>query len=151
MQLLRIALLGLVLLASPVGAESSATADPVSIASKYLDAMSAADLDLAEALFASESSVFESGGREGSWNDYRSHHLGPEIDAITSFTTTRGEPDVASSPDGGMAFVAWPLEYRIELDDGRVVERKGTVTFVLVSEGRELRIRHLHWSSRAGS
>ncbi len=47
-----------------------------------------------------------------------------------------------------MAFVAWPIEYDIELRDGRMIESKGTVTFVLVKQDGEFRIRHLHWSSR---
>ena len=52
------------------------------------------------------------------------------------------------SRDGGMAFVAWPIEYKIVLKDQRVIESLGTVTFVFVRENKDFRIRHLHWSSR---
>jgi SnoaL-like domain len=124
-------------------------ADPTAgeVAAAYLAAMEKSDMEAAEALFAAESSVFESGGQEGSWQHYREHHIGPELAAIKTFTISRGEPEVQESQDGSMAFVAWPIEYRIVLDE-RVVESKGTVTFVLVREGKGLRIRHLHWSSR---
>jgi hypothetical protein len=47
-----------------------------------------------------------------------------------------------------MAFVAWPIGYRIVLKDDRTIESKGTVTFVLVGGEDGFRIRHLHWSSR---
>ena len=118
------------------------------VAGAYLDAMEARDLEAASRLFASESSVFESGGQEGSWAHYREHHLGPEIGQIESFQVIRGTPEIEYSEDHTMAFVAWPIEYEILLKDERHIESKGTVTFVLTGESGKYRIRHLHWSSR---
>ena len=120
----------------------------VRVARSYFEAMSRTDLDAAEALFDQTSSVFESGGEQGGWERYREHHIGPEIDEIVTFETTLGEAEAQESTDMSMAFVAWPIEYHIELQDGRTVDSKGTVTFVLVRTGEEYRIRHLHWSSR---
>ena len=110
--------------------------------------MEASNLDDAEALFAEQSLIFETGGVEGTWKHYREHHMGPEIDAIGSFDITKGEPEEVKSRDGSMAFVTWPIKYTIELKDGRTIHSKGTVTFILVREDKEYRIRHLHWSSR---
>ena len=121
---------------------------PTAVAAAYLDAMESGDLNAAEKLFGSSSSIYESGGQEGTWQHYREHHLGPEIDAVESFTISRGESESHKSRDGSMAFVAWPIEYRIVLKDDRTVESKGTVTFVLVGGDDGFRIRHLHWSSR---
>ena len=121
---------------------------PVETASAYLSAMEASDLDAAEALFAADSSIFETGGVEGTWQTYRSHHIGPELDAIKSFVVSRGEPTEGSSTDGSQAFVAWPIEYTIDLADGTVIESRGTVTFVLERHGESYEIRHMHWSSR---
>lgn len=121
---------------------------PVEVAGKYLDAMEVSDLDAAGKLFSATSSVFEAGGKEGTWANYREHHLGPENDGIKSFKITRGEVETSSSKDGSMAFVAWPIEYRIDLKDGKIIESRGSVTFLLVREKSEYRIRHLHWSSR---
>ncbi|MCH7667251.1 MAG: nuclear transport factor 2 family protein [Acidobacteria bacterium] len=118
------------------------------VAAAYLEAMEASDLDRAEALFAGESSVFESGGVEGTWQHYREHHIGAELEEIASFTIAKGEPDEVESVDGSMAFVTWPIEYTIELKEGRMIESKGTVTFVFLREEGQYRIRHLHWSSR---
>ena len=136
----------MVLISASAGAATPA--GPAEVAGRYLDAMESSDLDAAGKLFSATSSVFESGGREGAWAAYREHHLGPEIGEIKSFKISRGEPETGASKDRSMAFVAWPIEYRIDLRDGRVVESRGTVSFVLVKERSEYQIRHLHWSSR---
>lgn len=128
--------------------EAAAPTGPVAVAGRYLDAMESSDLDAAGKLFTVTSSVFESGGREGAWAVYREHHLGPETGEIRSFKISRGEPETGVSSDSSMAFVAWPIEYRIDLKAGKVVESRGTVTFLFVKEQSEYRIRHLHWSSR---
>jgi ketosteroid isomerase-like protein len=140
--------IGLVaLIAIGAAAGETGTPSPIATASAYLDAMESGDLDAAERLFGRASSIFESGGQEGTWKHYREHHLGPEIDAIKAFEVSRGEPESDESADGQMAFVAWPIEYRIELED-RTIESKGTVTFVLIHGDDGFKIRHLHWSSR---
>lgn len=133
----------------PTMGGAAARSDPTQVAARYFEAMQSSDLDAAGKLFFKTSSVFESGGREGSWTEYREHHIGPEIDQIKSFSIIRGEPESVAGRDSSMAFVAWPIEYRIDLKDGKVIESRGTVTFILVrEEGSEYRIRHLHWSSR---
>ncbi len=134
--------------ASPPNRSAATSHGPTEVAAAYLEAMESGDLDAAEALFAPKSSVFESGGQEGDWQHYREHHIGPELAQIKSFSVSRGEPEVEESQDGSMALVAWPIEYRIALEDQRVIESIGTVTFVLVRGDDGLRIRHLHWSSR---
>ena len=121
---------------------------PKKVAAAYLDAMESGDLETAGALFAASSSIFESGGQEGDWQHYVEHHIGPELGEIKTFVIKRGEPEVQESQDQSMAFVAWPIEYRITLKDQRVIESIGTVTFVLVGGDKGFRIRHLHWSSR---
>jgi ketosteroid isomerase-like protein len=121
---------------------------PTETAAAYLAAMEASDLEAAEDLFAADSLIFETGSVEGSWSQYREHHIGPELDAIESFVMTHARPTERKSADGTMAFVAWPIEYMIKLNDGRVIQSRGTVTFVLENHGHHFMIRHLHWSSR---
>lgn len=140
-------------LAAPLAGQQTAPSPtqpttPTEVASDYLDTMDTADLKRAESLFAKESSIFEAGGVEGTWQHYREHHIGPELAEFSSFKTTKGKPEEELSADGSMAMVAWPVEYRIVLKDGKAVESKGTVTFVLVREGGAYKIRHMHWSSR---
>lgn len=124
---------------------------PIEIAAAYLEAMESSELDRAGALFSEHSSIFESGSQEGSWSDYREHHIGPELEHILVFQIGRGTPQVESSEDGSMSFVAWPIEYHIELEGGRTVDSRGTVSFVIILEEGTQRIRHLHWSSRPKS
>ena len=133
--------------ASPAIADDSART-PTETAAAYLAAMEVSDLDAAEALFVEDSLIFETGGVEGSWSEYRDHHIGPELDAIESFRMTHAQPTEQKSDDGTMAFVGWPIEYTIGLSDGRVIESRGAVTFVLERHGHHFMIRHLHWSSR---
>jgi len=121
---------------------------PIETAAAYFAAMEASDLDAAGALFAADSLIFETGGVEGTWREYRDHHIGPELDAIESFVISHAPPTERTSADRTMAFVAWPIEYTIKLADGRTIESRGTVTFVLENHGHHYMIRHLHWSSR---
>jgi len=134
-------------LAAPaLGNENMAGAS--SVAAAYLDAMEASDLDAAEALFTKNSLIFETGGVEGAWEQYRQHHLGPEMESVSSFSTERGEVRTFASQDGTMVTVTWPLEYRIVLTDETTIHSKATLTFVLISESDTYRIVHMHWSSR---
>ncbi len=128
--------------------KEGAPVTPTDFARLYFEAMDNKDLDMAEVLFAESSSIFETGGAEGDWEHYRAHHIGAELDAIKTFETTLGEPEEEISADGAMAFVAWPIEYNIILQDGRVIDSRGTVTFVFVRSQGHFRIRHMHWSSR---
>ena len=141
----------LALAAAPLAAHPEHGREPSSpqaVAEAYLAALEAKDLAAAGALYAAQSSIFEGGGEEGTWQAYREHHLGPEIGDIKTFRITRGTPEQVLSADGSMAFVTMPMEYRIELADGTVVDSKGAATFVLVRENDRYHIRHLHWSSR---
>ncbi len=128
--------------------DGEAPVQPQDVAAAYFAALQAPDLDAAGALFAGESSIFETGGVEGTWQHYREHHLGPEVDAIAAFTIRPKEPEVTTSEDATLAVVTWPIEYTISLKDKRTIESRGTVTFVLVRVESSYSIRHLHWSSR---
>jgi hypothetical protein len=145
----KLSVVGILVVAALAGAPTSyASSSPRAVAEVYFDATTTSDLDAASQLFARQSSVYETGGVEGSWEHYREHHLAPEIDAIKSFKLSKKEPEIMRSDDGSLAFVAWPIEYTIVLEDERVINSKGTVTFLLVREDGQYKIRQLHWSSR---
>ena len=73
---------------------------PIEVAKAYLEALEASDLDRAEALFGEESSVFEAGSMEGTWQQYREHHIGPELALFVSMTIAKGDPEEEISDDG---------------------------------------------------
>ncbi|XAP78927.1 nuclear transport factor 2 family protein [Citromicrobium bathyomarinum] len=99
------------------------------------------------ALFAETSAIFENGKAEGSFANYMDHHLGPELDAITSFTFT--DPTLSVTRNGHMAYGYETYGYRIELEDGRVIERDGVATSVLSHDESGWKIVQYHSSSRA--
>jgi len=79
--------------------------------------------------------------------NYMEHHLGPELDAITSFTFT--DPTLTVTRKGHMAYGYETYGYRIELEDGRVIERDGVATSVLSHDESGWKIVQYHSSSRA--
>jgi len=62
--------------------QSSSTADPAAIEAwlkSYDAAFNAKDLDKLATFYHSEVTIFEGGGVNRGWADYRDHHLGPEL------------------------------------------------------------------------
>ncbi len=113
----------------------------------YRDALVALDLEAAGAVFAEDSLVFENGKAEGSWADYAEHHLGPELGHFHSFAFPTYEIELRQH--GHFAFGTERYTYRIELHDGRVIERDGVATSVLRHGEDGWKIISYHSSSRA--
>ena len=128
-----------------------ASADDVSGAEEtlkaYRTALEARDAQAMRALFTEDSAIFENGKAEGSFANYMEHHLGPELDAIESFTFTN--PTLTVTRMGHMAHAYETYGYRIELSDGRVIERDGVATSVLAHDADGWKIVQYHSSSRA--
>lgn len=125
--------------------DDAAQAQAVLVA--YRTALENRDAAAMTALFADDSLVFENGKAEGSFANYMEHHLGPELAGIQSFTFS--DPKITVTVHGDMALAHESYGYRIALADGRVVERTGVATSVLVRrDGRWLIVRY-HSSSRA--
>lgn len=125
--------------------EDTTGAEAVLVA--YRAALTARDAGAMTQLFADQSWVFENGKAEGSFANYMEHHLGPELDAITSFTFTK--PTVTVTRKGHLAYAHETYTYSIGLNDGRKVEREGVATSVLMHEVDGWRIIQYHSSSRA--
>ncbi len=130
---------------SAVSDEDTSGAEATLVA--YRDALVARDAAAMANLFAENSAIFENGKDEGSFAHYMEHHLGPELGAITSFTF--GEPTVAVTRMGHMAYGQETYTYRIELADGRVIDREGAATSVLMRDAHGWKIVQYHSSSRA--
>ena len=133
--------------ADHMAAMNDGAAGAEEVLTAYRNALTARDADAMTALFPEESFVFENGKAEGSFTHYMEHHLGPELDAITSFTF--GEPTMAVAQMGHMAYGRETYTYRIELADGRVIDREGVATSVLTHDANGWKIVQYHSSSRA--
>lgn len=112
----------------------------------YRDALVALDLDAAGAVFAEDALVFENGKDEGGWANYAENHLGPELGHFVSFSFPEYEIEVRQQ--GHFAFGVERYTYRIELHDGRVIERDGVATSVLRHSKDGWKIQSYHSSSR---
>ena len=113
----------------------------------YRNPLVSGNADAMTALFAEVSYIYENGKDEDSFAHYMEHHLGPELGSIKSFTFTY--PTIAATRMGHMAFAHETYDYRIELADGRVIEREGVATSVLSHEAARWKIVQYHSSSRA--
>ncbi len=114
---------------------------------KYHDAVESLDATGTEMLFAENSSVFESGGVEGTYNNYLDHHLGPELKEFKSFTFN--DYKISAVVDLPFAFATETYVYKIVLaDNGRVIEQKGVATSILKKTNGTWKIIQTHSSAR---
>ena len=101
-------------------------------------------------LFADEAVIVENGKAEGTFAEYFEHHLGPELKAIKSFRFIDPTIDIVRQGEH-MAMGMETYRYRIELADGRAIERRGSATSVLMHDAVGWKILRYHSSSRPAS
>lgn len=118
-----------------------------SVLRSYKDAIERLDASDTETLFAPDAQIFESGGSEGTYRQYLSHHLGPELVEFASFKFDNYA--VAVRFEGALAMATETYTYRIVLKTGgEPIERIGVATSVLKKSDGRWRIIQLHSSSR---
>lgn len=126
---------------------STQASGPAAVLQAYREALIARDASAMTPLFLEDSLVFENGKAEGSFAHYLAHHIGPELDAIESFTFSNPTLEVRMLGDVALGHETYG--YRIALKDGRIIERDGIATSVLVEQDGEWKIARYHSSSRA--
>ena len=114
---------------------------------QYNNAVGKLDVTETEKFFASDSQIYESGNREGSYAHYMVHHLTPELKEFQSFSYGNYKVDVVV--DGNYAFTNESYNYTIIMaKDNTEVKRKGVATSVLKKGNGEWKIMLSHISSR---
>lgn len=126
--------------------QSSDEAAVKQVLAQYKAAIERLDATGTEQLFAKDSAVFETGGAEGTYANYLSHHLGPELKEFKSFRFSDYKVDVRI--EGSVAIASESYKYRIETKDGTVAERLGVNTSVLKKVDGQWRILVSHNSAR---
>ncbi len=133
-----------------ISAEMEAVA---TVMKNYQNAIENLTTEGTKTLFAKESSVFESGGVEGTYENYEAHHLGPELKAFDSFKFSDYKIDI--EVDLPYAFVTETYIYTIGLKakkdkgrEARTVEQKGVATSDLKKIDGEWEIIKTHTSAR---
>jgi len=124
-------------------------AAPMAVLAAYRDALTQRDADAMTGLFAEASLIVENGKVEGTFGEYMEHHLGPELGAIKTFEFFDPQTEIEML-GAHVALGRETYRYQIELTDGRVFERTGVATSVLMHEpGGSWKISRYHSSSRA--
>ena len=116
------------------------------VLSQYKSAIERLDATGTEQLFTTDSSVFETGGIEGSYANYLAHHLGPELKAFKAFKFSDYKTDIRF--EGPVALATETYNYRIETKSGEIAERRGVATSVLKKVGGQWKILSMHNSAR---
>ena len=112
----------------------------------YDAAFVAKDLQKLGAMYTADTTVFEGGGVNDGWADYRDAHIGPELKmyADLKFSTHDIVPHLIGN-DG--AYVT--AEYTIHAKTGdKVSDGGGLATYLLVKQNGAWKIKHTHTSSK---
>lgn len=114
----------------------------------YDQAFNAKDLDKLATFYHPDVTIFEGGGINNGWADYRDHHLGPELKGFENLQFAHSNTKVHVLADGRAAYVT--SDYSIKAKVGeRDVDGGGLETLVLVkADDGAWKIRHSHTSSR---
>jgi uncharacterized protein YcnI len=114
----------------------------------YDAAFNAKDLDKLAAFYHPDVTIYEGGGINNGWIDYRDRHLGPELKAFENLQFGHSNTKVTVLPGGQSAYAT--SEYAIKAKMGeRQLDSGGLETLVLVKgDDGSWKIRHSHTSSR---
>ena len=114
----------------------------------YDAAFNAKDLEKLAAYYHPDVTIYEGGGINNGWIDYRDRHLGPELKAFENLQFGHSNTKVTILPGGQSAYAT--SEYAIKAKMGeRQLDSSGLETLVLVKgPDGAWKIRHSHTSSR---
>ena len=113
----------------------------------YDEAFSAKDLEKLASFYHPDVTIFEGGGVNRGWADYRDHHLGPELE---EFENLKFEHTAVKARALGDASAYVTAEYHLATQyRDRNIDVTGLATLILVkSENGDWKIRHSHTSRR---
>ena len=113
----------------------------------YDRAFVAKDLDRLAAFYHPDVTIFEGGGVNHGWIDYRDHHIGPEMNTYENLQFEHRNVAVHLLEGSAAAYVT--SEYALKARTGvREIDSGGLETLVLIKSGGAWKIRHSHTSAR---
>ena len=115
----------------------------------YDAAFASKDLSRLAAFYHPDVTIYEGGGINTGWADYRDHHLGPELVDMQSPTLSHSNITVNMlGKDGTVAYVTSEYRLKTRMKD-RDVDASGLETLIVVKQADGgWKIRHSHTSSR---
>ena len=115
----------------------------------YDAAFNAKDLDMLATFYHPDVTIYEGGGINNGWIDYRDRHLGPELKSFENLQFGHSNTRVLLLPGGQSAYATSEYVIKAKMGD-RQLDSGGLETLVLVkSSDGTWKIRHAHTSSRA--
>jgi len=113
----------------------------------YDRAFNAKDLDELATYYDPDVTIYEGGGVNDGWADYRGHHLGPELKGFRDLEF--GHRNVKAHWLGeSSAYVTAEYQLKTQYED-RKIDVTGLATMIVTkSDDGKWRIRHSHTSSR---
>ena len=117
----------------------------------YDEAFDAKSLDRLALFYDPDVTIFEGGGVNNGWADYRDHHLGPELAEFENLQFRHTNAQVHLFGDVQSAYVT--ADYSLKaVVGGKAIDSGGLETLILL-KGQDgmWKIRHSHTSSRRRS
>ena len=142
-------LLALTLCLAVTSQAADDTTDIQRFLTAYDEAFNAKSLDRLGVLYHPDVTIFEGGGVNRGWADYRDHHLGPEMKEFLTVSFAHSSVVAHSlGTDKRTAYVTSEYSLKAQMKE-RVVDVGGLETLILLKgDDGTWRIRHSHTSSR---
>lgn len=117
----------------------------------YDEAFNAKSLDRLALFYHPDVTIFEGGGANNGWADYRDHHLGPELAEFENLQFTHANTKVHILGDGQSAYVTADYSLKAVMG-GTAIDSGGLETLILLKgQDGTWKIRHSHTSARRRS
>lgn len=147
----RLLAISALLLALPALASAQAASGEAASIESWLTgydaAFNARDLGKLATFYHPDVTIYEGGGINNGWADYRDRHLGPELKAFENLQFGHTGTKVTLLPGGESAYAT--SRYTINAKMGeRVIDAEGLETLLLIRTPEGWKIRHSHTSSR---
>ena len=135
--------------ASAAGAQSNDAATIEAWLKSYDAAFNAKELDKLATFYHPDVTIYEGGGINNGWIDYRDRHLGPELKSFEHLQFGHSNTKVTVLPGGQSAYATSEYSIKAKMGD-RQLDSGGLETLVLVKGADGTwKIRHSHTSNRA--
>lgn len=137
--------------AAAAGSQSQPSGDSAAIErwlGEYDAAFNAKDLEKLATFYHADVTIYEGGGINNGWIDYRDRHLGPELKSFQNLQFGHSNTKVTLLPGGRSAYATSEYSIKAKMGD-RDLDSRGLETLVLIKgEDGAWKIRHSHTSSR---
>ena len=144
-----VTVVGLALLASfsAHGSESNKGKELLEVVNQYYAALEARSTSQLAKIVDPSLIILEGTYKNVGWDDYRDHHIGPEMKEWKSFTT-KDRKILRTEESGNMGYVIVELQFTMVLPK-ETVNLSGAETFILVkNENGFWRVQHVHSSAK---